>query len=605
MKKGFRILLLIACVLGFAGILAVNAESDARRKARYYYSIASAEEAIGHAAESYEYYKKAYQADPTYAEGGSAFGVRRLYNNIDTLQTMDQLELSLEMMRPYVDFYPDDVYEALNYGYVAGQLGHTDDAVKVLERAYRLHPENSNILLQLSDVYARAYDIDNAVEAIDRYESAEGLSSPVTTRKLSYLLANEDTVRALAEVTRLINSDPSDISFKILKGNLFDIIEMPDSAFAYYSEAEAMDPESSAAKFGLMAYYSAKGDSVQYDNKLYEVLLTEDLDLDRKADLLAQYLQTLIRESHDSSRGDYLFSVLESQYPHEPRVLDLAARYSAAKGDFKDAEEQISYALDLDPSNSTYWGQLMTYQGAGENPESALETYEKAKEHITPDTNLKIVYGSIAQLAKDYGKAIAIYKSLIADIDAGIQPDSVVTLRDVRRDISMFDLNLMSSYFAMLGDVYNLEGDFDNSYRSYENAIELNSSNNMAKNNYAYFMAINGGDLDKALELSRASLTGEDEHNSTYLDTFAWINYLKEDYDTALEYIEKAVEAQEEEDYPNAEIYNHYGDILLKLERPEDALAQWRKAEGIMSENKETEEDSYAELLDKINQYDK
>ena len=138
-----------------------------------------------------------------------------------------------------------------------------------------------------------------------RYEAQEGMSAPVTTRKISYMLVDKDTVGAVREVTRLVASNPRDASYRILKGNVFDIIQMPDSALAYNKTAETFDPESGAAKLALAGYYQQHGDSVEYDNKMYEVLLVEDLDLDQKTDLTAQYLQSLINDKHETKRGAY------------------------------------------------------------------------------------------------------------------------------------------------------------------------------------------------------------------------------------------------------------------------------------------------------------
>lgn len=592
----------VVCLLAGLCVWNIYADTEARRKARYYYSAGVQHQAQGNDPEAYEFFKKSYLADPTYAEGAMAYGNRRLFINTDTLQTDEELERSLGMMRAFVDSYPDDVYESVNYGYIAGQLGHTDEAVRVLERAYSSHPEMSNILLELSDVYARAYDLPNAVASIDRYELQEGLSAPVMTRKLSYLLADSDTVRALAEASRLIDSDPSDVSFRIIKANVFDIISMPDSAYVYFKQAEDIDPESGAAKLALAGYYLERGDSVQYDNKMYEVLLTEDIGLDAKADLVAQYLEHQVKSNYDSSRGDYLFSVLKNQYPHEPRVLDLAARYSAAKGDFPDAIEQITYALDLDASNSVYWGQLMTYQTALGNPGEALKTYEKAKEHIIPDNKLKLYYVSVAQMARQYDKALQVYKEMIHDIDAKLPADTLLTLRDVRQNISMSDLDMLSFLFASMGDVYNLMGDHDSSYRAYDNAIVLDSSNSMAKNNYAYFLSINGGDLDKALQLSSEAISGEDENNPTYIDTYAWISFLKGDLETAEKYQRRAVELMKEGSYRSSEIYDHLGDILMRLGNVAEAVDAWKEAVKIQEDMEETDEPSYKETLKKISE---
>lgn len=573
---------------------------SARAKARYYYSAGIVAQAQGNEDSAYEYFKKAYAADPGYAEAASAYGTRRLSIGLDTLQSDVELDRSLSMLRQYVDKYPEDVYESQYYGYVAGQLEQTDEAVRVLERAYGFHPETTGILMQLSEVYARAGDLRKAIESIDRYEKVEGLQPQVTTRKLSFLLADKDTVGAIREVSRLVATDPVSPAYRILKGNVFDIIEMPDSALVYYKEAEMLDPESGAAKLALAGYYQQKGDSVAYDNKMYEVLLTEDLDITQKADLVAQYLHTLMSDSHDTQRGDHLFSVLHNQYPHEPRVLDLAARYSAAKQDFGDAEEQISYAIDLDPTNAVYWGQLMTYQAAGGHPDRSLETYSRALGHIVPDENLRIYYASVAQMAKRYDIAAGVYREMIDSIQPGLNPDSVLTLRDVRPDISMAQLDMLSRLFTSLGDVSQSAGDSDSAYRAYENAITFDSSNAMARNNYAYFLSTGGGDLNKALELSMQSISGVDAENPTYLDTYAWINYLLGDYEKAEEVQRKAIEISRKGDYESAELYDHFGDILARNGRLDEAVDAWREAVRIQEEHKETDEASYAATIAKI-----
>lgn len=578
----------------------LHADTEARRKARYYYSAAIQEQALGNDAQAYEYFKKSYNSDTTYAEGAMAYGNRRLYIPTDTMQSDEQLDRSLNLMRPFVDLYPDDIYESINYGFIAGQLERTDEAVRVLERAYSLHPETSNILLELSDVHARAYDLPNAIETIDRYERQEGMNAQISTRKISYLLADNDTVGALAEATKLIDSDPSDVSYRIIKGNVFDILSMPDSAYVYFKQAEDFDPESGAAKLALAGYYLNVGDSVQYDNKMYEVLLTEDLGLDQKAELVAQYLEHQLRSNNDPARGDYLFSVLMNQYPHEPRVLDLAARYSAAKGDFPHAVEQITYAIDLDPTNATYWGQLMAYQTSNETPEDALVSYENAKKHIVPDNQLKFYYASIAQLAKEYDKAIAMYREMIDEIEPGLATDRLLSLSDVNPNITMANLDMLSRIFAAMGDVYNLKGSYEDSWLAYDNSIVLDSSNAMAKNNYAYFLCINGGDLEKAYSLSSEAIQGEGKNNPTYLDTYSWILYLRGEIDAAEENQLRAVELSEQEGYRSSELYSHLGDILAAKGEIEKALENWRKAVKIQEEMKETDEPSYSETLKKI-----
>ncbi|MCM1370228.1 MAG: tetratricopeptide repeat protein [Candidatus Amulumruptor caecigallinarius] len=595
-----------------AGVLACFASGRndtgsgaARSKARYMYTQGLAAAAAGDESSAYEFYKRAFMCDPSYEVAGYAYGSRRLMIGIDTLQSDAELQKSLDMMRPYVDEYPDDEFEAIYYSYVAGRLGKPDEGVRVLERTYALHPENSNTLLQLSDIYLRRNDLKSAVDALTRYESAEGMSSQLTMRKSSYMLADGDTAGALNAADRLIASDPLNDEYHVLKGSLLEMVNKKDSALIYYQQAEMLNPEGSGPKLALAGFYQEMGDSVAYDGKMYEVLLSEDLESDEKIGMLAQYLQSLFSDNHETKRGDHLFEVLIHQYPHDPRVLDLAGRYSAAKGDFKNAVEQISYAIDLDGSNTAFWGQLMAYQTVGGNPEKALETYRRAIKHIVPDENMTLYYASVAQMSKQYGLAADVFRSLIAKIDSGLNPDSLVSLNDVRRDISMEELDKLSSLFTSLGDNYHLAGEDEKGYRAFENAITLNDNNAMARNNYAYFLSLAGGDLDKALILSQGSLAGDDAQNPTYLDTYAWILHLKGDNESALRYLRAAVEKMEASEFLSAELYDHLGDVLKDTGDAVGAAEAYEKAVELQKKNGETEEESYKNTLKKLENIEK
>ena len=79
-------------------------------------------------------------------------------------------------------------------------------------------------------------------------------------------------------------------------------------------------------------------------------------------------------------------------------------------------------------------------------------------------------------------------------------------------------------------------------------------------NNYAYLLATRKGDLKKAEEMSRQSLKAEPD-NPTFLDTYAWILYLRGEKQLAKMYIQNAVRQMGEVTWP-AEIAEHYRIIM-------------------------------------------
>lgn len=564
----------ISTLVALAGTL----PSEQRRKARYYYLEAARRQAVGEMPEAYEYYKKAYMTDPSYVEAASSYGTSRLMVQTDSMQSGPQLSKSLDLMRAYVDYYPGDLFESRTYAFVASRLDTISETIRIFERIDSLEPGNTVNLLQLSDAYMAARQEDKAIATLDRFEKTEGKSPQLSLKKMSFLLAKGDTVGAVAEADALIASNPREPSFQILKGNLYEVIGDNDSILAAYSRAEKISPDNGAAKIALASYYKNVGDSTAYDNKVYEALLSEDFELEEKLSLLSDYLQTLLDDSSDTARGDHLFSVLMEQYPHEPKVLDLAARYSGAKGDFKDAEEQMGYAIDLDPANVDYWGQLMRFQLADERGGDAVATYHKALGHITPTEPLKLMYASAATLAKDFDEAEKAYAGLIHSINPALPLTDSITDKNARGVLNYEGLTKVSSLYNMLGDMYYSAGNLDKAYRAYDNSLFFFPANAMTLNNYAYFLSENNGDLDKAEEMSRKAIE-QSPDNDTYLDTYAWVLFKRKEYKKALEYQRKALEAAVAAGTDdNAEFFSHLGDILFMNHEPEEALENWKKA---------------------------
>lgn len=569
----------------FAAV-ATTTPSSQRRKARYYYLEGARMQAEGKMPQAYEYYKKAFMTDSSYVEAASSYGMNRLMVQTDSLQSTRQLIKSLALMRPYVEQYPADEYESRSYAFVASRLDTLSEAIRIYERLDSLHPGNGVNLLQLADAYMAFHDPEKALSTLDRFELSEGKSPQLSLKKMSFMIARGDTLAAVAEADSLIASNPREPSFHILKGNLYEVIGNNDSTLAAYKEAERISPENGAAKLALANFYKAAGDSVAYDTKVYEALLSEDFLLEDKLSLLSEYLQTLLDDSSDTARGDHLFSVLQDQFPHEPEVLDLAARYSGAKGDFKDAEEQMEYAIDLNPSNIDYWGSLMRFQLADDRGADAMVTYDKALEHVEPTDPLKLMYASAATLAKNYGEAEKAYADLIHSLIPSLPlTDSIIDSK-ARATLSYDGLSRMCSLYTMLGDMYYSSGQLDKTFRAYDNALYFLPSSPMTLNNYAYFLVENDGDIDRAEKMSRQAIDQEPE-NETYLDTYAWILFKKKNYKEALEYQNKALEfAKAAGTSENAEFYNHLGDILFMNGQPKEALENWKKALELDPDNK-------------------
>lgn len=563
---------------------AASPRSAERGKARYYYLEGARLKAMGRMAEAYENFKKSYLTDPTYADAAQEYGVTRLLLPSDSLRTKDQIAKSLGMLRSYVDQYPADVYGVRSYAYFAQQLDTVAEAIRVFERLDSLSPSVSFELVNLADLYMEADRKSDALSALVRFETAEGKSPQLSMKKMSIMLATGDTLAAVNEADELIATNPREPYFHILKGNLYEVIGDNDSVLAAYKRAEAVNPDSGPAKLSLATFYKNIGDSVSYDQKVYEALLSEDFEMEDKLSLLGEYLQTLLEDQSDTARGDHLFDVLMDQYPHEPSVLDLAARYSGAKEDYEDAIEQIGYAIDLDPSNPMYWQQLMSYQIAADKGEDAMETFDRASDHIAITDQMRLMYGSAASIAKKYDEAERIFGDLIHYYSEDLPLKETITDDTPLKSMNYETLMRLSSIYSVLGDTYYNAGQLEDAYTAYDNALLFNPENPLTLNNYAYFLSENNGDLERAETMARKAVELSPD-NETYLDTMAWVLFKKKEYKEALEFQEKAISMAEEKGETAAEFYNHLGDILFMNHEPEKALENWKKALELEPDN--------------------
>lgn len=559
-----------------------------RDKARYYYLEGLRRQVDGHGDEAYEYYRKAYNLDKSYDEAASAFGQQRLSLQLDTMRTPAELNRSAGMLRPFVDKYPGDYNEAAFYAFVAAQLDSLPEAIRVYERIEKLDPSKTGTLILLADAYYSLGRDSDAMAALNKYERAEGKSPQLTLKKIGYLINRRDTLGAIREGESLMHSNMREPSYRLMMGNLYALTNQKDSTFKYYSEAEAIAPDYGPAKLALADYYLNEGDSAKYDAKTYEALLSEDFDIEEKTAVLEQYLQTLINDKQNTERGDHLFNVVSGQYPHEPMVLDLAARYSAAKGDFDAAIENIDFAIGLSPTDVRLWKQKMQYQTADDKPDDALKTYRESARYIPdgdPDLTLLAAYS--AQIAGRNDEAAEYFKKIVKDTAPNFPLGVKLTPQMVPSDISYEDLQKISAMLCAMADCFYNEKKTDEAFTEYENALLLNPENTLAMNNYAYFMSQSGGDLNRAEELSRKSLLGENADNPTFLDTYAWILYKLGKYDEAHKYQASAMEKAAETGSESADMYEHFGDILMAQGDKAGAVENWKKALALDPDNKE------------------
>lgn len=525
-------------------------------KANYIYLEALLQNEKGNATAAYELLKHAYALDSTNSTTAYYLG----YDNVvmDNATRADA-EYGARLMGKHYADHPDDYYENYTYGKILNSLGKKDEATDVWETLSKYYPQKLEVQGERADSYARNGDFRRAIGIYDSIEMNMGSSVELSLRKLSFYSQLNDTTGLLDEGYKLLRTAPKNADYNMLMGNVFTSIGQGDSALYYFDKAVNYAPDDGRAYLSKANYYYIqRGDSVNYDKQIYNALVSKDLDVENKVEVLLRYITQKLSVNDTTERIDTLFKILIAQHPHEVQIHDLYSQYFVTREKYKNAAEQLQYVVDIDPSNPDYWKKLMMVNLMAEQFPEAIKAAQKALEYNPDNIELYQYIAPAYFQMKEYDRAMDLYNQCLEKADTT-------------------DLTLRSNVYGGIGDVYAAMGDTIKALESYDKSLVIDPSNISIMNNYAYFLAVRGTDLDKAERMSALAVNGAPE-NATFLDTYAWVFFKKGEYKLALAYIEYAIKNDKTNSY---ELWEHYGDILFMSGNPDKAVECWEKAQKI------------------------
>ena len=537
----------------------VTSEQD-KRKAEYIFLQAQAYKVRDSLASYYDLIKYAYHLDSTNTAISYYYGYLQLLNDNSSQADKDW---GLGLMQRHVEAHPEDYYEATFFTDACMSMGKQDVALKIIEKLAEINPTKTEVLIRLASAYVSNEKFAEALQTYERIEEFEGKSIETTARKVMLCSQLGDTIGAIDQMRRLYNEAPSSVDYNLVMSELFGAYNMKDSALYYLDRAQMLEPDNGNVYFAKAQYYDEIGDTVNYDKEIYNALVSTDLDVDTKLDVLTQYTSMQLMRNDSTQRVNNLFKVLIGQHPHEPKVHELYSMYLSSMKDYRAAAEEIEYELDLDPTDTQAWQRLMVVNMWDENYPGAIKAAQKAIEYNPDNIDLYRYIAPAYFQMKEYDQAIATY-------------DKALSL--VNKDE---DGELYSDILGGKGDIMVELGDTTAGFQLYDEALAIFPGNTSIMNNYAYFLALNNRDLDRA-ESMAAKAVYANPNNATFIDTYAWVYFKKKNYDMALLYIRSAISNS---DAPSSDILEHYGDILYMTGDEEGALKQWEEALKLDSEN--------------------
>ena len=519
-------------------------------KAEYIFMEAEAQKLKGNLDAFHDLTSYAHKLDPENTTISFYLGMCLLQmNNTDK----QQCEKGLALTKEHFEAQPEDLYETTFYSDANMQLGHPEEALRALKLLNEYNPNRLELQMRLAVAYSQSGYYVQSNATYDSIAAIFGDGIRITSSKIDNYMAMNDSTGALREMRGLLNTAPQNDTYNIAMSSLFQHYGMTDSALYYLDRAQEYAPDNGFIYLARAEYYNMAGDSAAYEQQIYNALTAEQLDVDTKLGVLLGYIREQLAKEDTTQRINNLFTVLIQQHPHEAKIHQLYSEYFYTKKDLKGAIEQLSYSLDVNPTDAEGWRNMVILNMMDDNYADAVKASEKALIY-NPD-NLDLlgyVAGCYFQM-DEYDKAIETYEKTIALTDSA-------------------NVEKLSELFTGMGDVYSELKDTVKTVECYQRALELNPINSGALNNYAYYLAQRGQDLDHAERMAALAIKDEPD-NANFIDTYAWVFFAKKDYEMALLYIKSAVEKDEDN-----HLLEHYGDILWFNNEKEAAIEQWNKA---------------------------
>ena len=531
-------------------------DNDMRRY-QYFYLEAIRQEGLGNFAEAFDLYRHCLEIDSLASE--THYAISDFYSQI----SKDSLALYHLKKANSLDPENDEFAERLGQYYLS--QNKIEEGTRVYERLADIHRDRSEFLDILTRIYQFKKDYPKMLETLNRLEEAEGESENLTLSKMQVYSSMGDEKGAYEELLRLVKRHPNDLNYKVMMGNWLLANSRKDEALKAYKAVLKEEPTNPQAQMSLMDYYRTTGNSAEADTLLYQILENPETEAQTRISLMRQVVADNEQGGGDSTRILNIFSRILSLPQQTSDMAEMHVAYMNFKHMPNDSIlSGLNKVLAINPENIAARLQRLDIMWRDTIDEKVIAECEKAIDYTPEEPVLYYYLGLAKYLNKDDAGALEALRKGAANIK-----------EDTPMEIS-------SRIYMISGDILHSMNLPEEAYAAYDSCLNINPNEISCLNNYAYYLSEENRDLKRAEQMSYKTIKAEPE-NVSYLDTYAWILYMQKRYEEARIYIDQALKSDSTQ--TSSVIFEHAGDIYIRLGLKSDASNYWQKAIDSGSDN--------------------
>ena len=444
-----------------------------------------------------------------------------------------------------------------------GKVNDKKSAIALYEKMLRGDGPKSDIYMSLYSLYSEEGEQEKAVAVLDKLEKVEGKNEVISIHRANLFLQMQDSTRALAAVRQMKRDFPHNIQYNSLLGDVYVLFGDTDNAEKVYRQAIASDSTDTYSMSSLSNLYLITDRDSLYCATVERLIKSEKVDTDQRISTLLDYVG--YKEKTDSAYSKVFLQEL-MELPYDTlEISEVYVQYLLYRKEPADTIIPVlNRIISMDPENRSAMLQLLVYAIERNDREGVITHCDNAILYIPDMLELYYYKGMATYLLGRKAEAAAI-------LEQGLE----------RRNEES-STEIVATSFSLLGEIYHELDNLDKCTEAYDSALLYNPSDIGVLNNYAYYLALEGKDLERALEMSAKTIE-EEPDNAIYVDTYAWLLFSLERYEEAKAYADKLIKLNAD---MSAVEYHHCGDIFAKCGDIDRAVEYWILAQKAGDDSK-------------------
>lgn len=434
----------------------------------------------------------------------------------------------------------------------SGILKDWERAERVSKKLLEKRPNDKYLRQLLISIYENSNQLERALKVVQGIEGSDrDVEVIVKEAQLLQELGQVDEAEQVLE--KYLEERPSDTLVSIYLLSMYVDQGKQDQAVELYRKAQKLDPGSKELTQIMITTLAKSGKNEAVSTQILEYAEEEGSD-----PVAVQSLLTTAR-SYSNDLTKLLPILIETElklqqiYSEEDRFSLAAANDYLLLSDTIQAEQIFAQLVEKGTELPSPYYYFIEKYAQKEDPDQIERVTTQGLKVIPHDGTLNL-----------YSILVAFNKEDTIALDQRIDH----ALEVVEEGDPMY------GQIALIKADYIQDSDWTTSAKYYEIAVAAGIP--AAYNNYAYGLTTHGTpeDLNRAEEMARKAMQS-DSDNASFLDTYAWVLYLKKAYPLAKIYMERAISKMEA---PDPVYYQHYADMLLALGEYDEALQALRKS---------------------------